>query len=182
MRHARPAGLRGRGRNGLRADRRRSRLAVRAHCTQHIERNDCNFAENLSTDRRERIVGEPARAVVGERALWSGGSGRVSRGRMRPNGSARVGVGGRRGDSSPAGARRSRPRLVDGLRDETWWDSARRAHGGCLGAGGRGRTRPRGETPRGGAGGLRSGGIRMGQPARGTPAHSRFGEEGNRGN
>ena len=43
----------------------------------------------------------------------------------------------------------------------------RRAHGGCLGVGGRGRTRPRGETPRGGAGSLRSGGVRMGQPGRG---------------
>jgi hypothetical protein len=30
-----------------------------------IERNDCNFAENLSTDRRERIAGQPARAVTG---------------------------------------------------------------------------------------------------------------------
>lgn len=51
------------------------------------------------------------------------------------------------------------------------WASARRAHGGCLGAGGRGRTRPRGEMLRGGAGGRGSGGIRMGQPARGTPGH-----------
>jgi hypothetical protein len=51
--------------------------------------------------------------------------------------------------------------------------SARRAHGGCLGVGGRGRTRPRGEMPRGGAGSQRSGDVRMGQPARRTAGHLR---------
>ena len=43
-------------------------------------------------------------------------------------------------------------------------DPGRWAHGGCLGATCRGRTRPRGETPWGGAGNRRSRGIRMGQP------------------
>jgi hypothetical protein len=49
--------------------------------------------------------------------------------------------------------------------------SGRRAQGGCLGDGGRGRTRPRGEMPGGGAGSLRSQGIRMGQPGGRTAHH-----------
>ena len=83
----------------------------------------------------------------------------------------------RRGASDKARPRWREPvRAVvlrsDSGRESGWHEaSARRAHGGCLGVGGRGRTRPRGETPRGGAGGLGSGGVRMGQPARRTAAH-----------
>ena len=53
--------------------------------------------------------------------------------------------------------------------DELWEKIHRRAHGGCLGATGRRRTRPRGEMHRGDAGSLRSGGLRMGQPVRVMP-------------
>ncbi len=49
--------------------------------------------------------------------------------------------------------------------------SGRRAQGGCLGDGGRGRTRPRGEMSGGGAGSLRSRRIRMGQPGGRTAHH-----------
>ena len=66
---------------------------------------------------------------------------------------------------APGEGLRARPRGPGG-----GWPRGR-AHGGCLGVGGRRRTRPRGETPRGGAGSLGSGGVRMGQPARRTAGH-----------
>jgi hypothetical protein len=70
-----------------------------------------------------------------------------------------------------AGARRSG--AVCGSCPGTDWSGhpRERVHGGCLGADGRGRTRPRGEILRGGAGSRGSGGFRMGQPARRTAGH-----------
>jgi hypothetical protein len=71
----------------------------------------------------------------------------------------------------PAGACRSAVAVTT----EPGWAATQEfagwAHGGCLGVGGRGRTRPRGEMPRGGAGSRRSGDVRMGQPARRTAGH-----------
>ena len=64
------------------------------------------------------------------------------------------------------------PTRENGARmDVTSGDWREWAHGGCLGGGSRGRTRPRGEMLRGGAGSLRAGGIRMGQPGWRTASH-----------
>ena len=92
------------------------------------------------------------------------------------------GQGVRRGSIVSAGARRSGSPLGPRRPDVRLGGTSReRAHGGCLGGGGRGRTRSRGEMPWGGADSLGSRGLRMGQPPRrtaGDPGVSPGGEPG----
>ncbi len=166
-------GTRGRGAVAQLGERRPCTAEVRGSSPRGSTRWRRRIAGAASTHRG--VTGRVPRHFdnsthAGQTPAWSRFGGRhPSAARTAPFGVACEQQQQRRGPGpgTDPGARRIHPpgSWVGGPR--------RRAHGGCLGAAGRGRAWPRDETPRGGAGSRRSGGTRMGQPAGGdTPAPS----------